>query len=721
MDTDKKTSKGYIDWNLWSSYPLQWLFESRMARWEYMGKMRRVDYAMEGRPCANLYQEELTSNLKKLPQEDQQRINKAGCNLVPEGRSFVLRKAVETRANEMASGVDSYEYQFDDKYMIAAPNTADLLAAKCSQDYTLNKLGELSPTFSRDLSKYGMAAVIVKYDQEHDKNIVERINPKNCWFDTMYSSTRRERFRGYSLMISWKDLKEMIKKDGDEINLTLKAPDKRLKFNDKKIDTSLKISNHKIRTLNDLDIYVEDLNKLAASPDLQAPMDDYWEYTHDLGMCYNTNWYHTFATDPKAQTNSGYHGDDVELTVIYDLNEKIEFKIINRRYVVSANKNAFRRKIAFSIYDYATDDYKIRLDDFCLDCPLKFQFEEWENMDKFYYPTSPVMAFLDTHDELCAWRAKRDHVSKLLSILRISTNGADASSLKKTLNIMGVILDDIQGDVSTLRFEYDYTPIDSQIAYLEKTIVDGLNAYDQFDALQSMGDRASAAESGMAMGAIAQGLSTHQNAIMQLYADIARQCIANRVVYSKYSEFPVNNYGGADTITIQQMAMDAIVTPKSKLSQKIEQRTSAANALSLLGTMRDQLPDEIVSYLMQKAMMGEMPRTLASMCMKKKEPSPEEMEAAKLEAQNQANMLKQNEQAYVNNPIDYEVNNAMQNLSPDEVDSVIEGLSVDPNEGRATVEEEISDSYNGGSPYDLSGMTPEMAGYAANPNSLGEM
>lgn len=708
-----------IDWNQANNYVIQWLFESRMARWEYMGKMHRVDLAMEGRPSVNLYEKEMTSNLQRLPREDQERLKKTDCTKVKEGTSYILRKAVNTRANEMASGIDTYEYQIDDKYMITNSETADLLAAKCSQDYIQNRLGELSATFSRDLTKYGMAAVIVRYDQCQEKNIVERINPKNCWWDTMYSSTHQERFRGYSMMISWAELKKIIEHDKDEINDTIEVPKTALKFNDNKVDTSLKISKNKIRTLNDLDIYIEDLNKLATSPALQSPLDDYWEYTHDLALCYNNEYYHTFATDPKAKTESGYHGDDVELTVIYDLNRKIEFKIINRRFVISANHKAFCRKIAFKIYDANIDDYRIRVDDFHLDCPLKFQFEEWENTDKLYFPTSPVMTFLDAHDELCAWRAKRDHVSKLLSILRIETNGADASSLRKTLNIMGVILDDIQGDVNSIMFNYDYTPIDSQIAYLEKTIIDGLNAYDQFDALQAMGDRASAAESGMAVGAIAQGLSTHQNAIMQLYADIARQCIENQVAYSRFSEFPVNSYGKSSAVTIQEMALDAIVTVKSKLAKKVQERTMAANALQLIGNLGDRLPQEIMSYLMQQAMFGQMPRELAANCLIQKGPSEQEIANAQLQAQNQANILKQNEQAYEQNPVPYEVDNVMQNVPSEDIDSIIAGLNVDTDEGRASVEEEIADSFQGGE--DLSGLTPEMAGYAANPNSFGEM
>lgn len=124
----------------------------------------------------------------------------------------------------MACGVDTYEYQVNDPFNIIDGDTADLLAAECQQDYVRNRLNILSATFSRDLTWAGVAAVIVKYDPVSDKNKVLRVNPKNIWFDTKYSSLGLERFRGYSTMISWRKLKKMItENDDEEINLDIKA------------------------------------------------------------------------------------------------------------------------------------------------------------------------------------------------------------------------------------------------------------------------------------------------------------------------------------------------------------------------------------------------------------------------------------------------------------------------------------------------------------------
>lgn len=718
MEKRKNSNGDFIDWNVKSNYVLQWLYESRMARYEYQHWIYRVNLAMQGLPCRNLYKEELTSNIKKLPLDKQNEMLK--CTDVPEGQSFILQKAVQNRANQMAGGVDTYQYQVNDPYGIIEDDTEDRLVAECEQDYVNNRLEIFSSTFSRDLSKYGIAAVMVKYNCREDKNEVYRINPKNIWFDTMYSSTGRERFRGYSTMISWKDLKKMVEDDEDEINTELEVPDRTIFDKDGKGFQKAKYGNKKITTLNDLDIYVEDLNHLATAPGLQGYQDIYWEYDHDLRTCYNLNWYHTFATDPKAKTDSNYNGNDVELTVIYDLSEKIEYKIINRRYVISMNRKAFHRSIVFDINNPITGETKYKIKDFCLDCPLKFQFEEQENSDYFAYPTSPLFPLLDLHDQLCAWRSKRDHVSKILSILRIETNGADAASLKGVLNIMGIVLDDIQGDINSINFQYDYSPIDSQIAYLEKTIMEKLNAFDQFDALQAMGDRASAAESGMAVGAIAQGLSTHQNAIMQLYADIARQCIANRVVYSPREDFPVNNLGDYSSVTIQEMALDAIVTVKPKLAKKVQERMLATNAITLASGFKDQLTPEGLAYFMEQAMFGNVPRKLAKTFIKDQGASQQELAAAQLAAQNQAQMLQQNQQAYEQNPVPYEVDNAMQNYSPEEIDQIIGGIPPEEaTEEEVSVEDLQMPEQDGAMAVaGLEGLTPDSGSALANPNGI---
>ena len=720
-------SNSYVEYNEPWSYPIQWISESEPARWAYQRWIWRSALAKQGKPCKNTYQEELKSNLEKADIVVRNKY-KDRCEKVPAGRSFALKKAVDNIAAQISGGVDSYNYQINDPYMIVDDDTEDLLSAKCQQDYIENNLQLLSPVFSDDIMWYGMAACVIKYCPVSDKNKVLRIHPKNVWFDTKYSSTGAERFRGYSTMISWAKLKNMIKEDGDEINLDIKAPDgtpvrEEGEGKNKKVvlDKNAKYSNRKIRSLNGLDIYVESLNKLASSPSLAPGLTDFIEYDHDLRMCYNLGWYQSFATDPEKRTSNGYNGDDVELTVMYDLDRKIEFKIINRRYVISANKTAFKRKIQFKWIDPRTNQEQARIDDFCLDCPLKFQFEKMNDMDTAPHPWSSVFPLLDSHDELCGWRARREHVSKILSILRIDTNGADAESLVGMLNIMGGIFDDLQGDVTSLVFNYNYDPIDSEIAHLENQIQQVLHAYDQFDALQAMGDRASAAESGMATFAVAQGLAVHQNALMDLFADIARQCIANRVAYSSRQEFPVINNGDYKSLTIQQMALNAVIDVKPKLAKQIQEKQIAANAMALLGTLGQQLSKEGQAYLMEQALYGTMPRKMAATFVKEAGPSEQELALAQQSAQNDAMALQQNQQMYQANPLPYEVDQAINTYSPDEIDDAIKQLGnseVSLPEEESPVDLVDMENQDGGMALDIEGQTPELGSELANMNGI---
>lgn len=730
----EKVNGDYIDYDHKWTYPLQWLEESYFARRDYQWLLYRTNLAMLGKPCKNLYKSEVESILNGMEEGAQKKAVARLCESIPAGASLWLKKCVDMRASQVSGGVDTYEYNIDDPYGIIEDDTEDLLATKCQQDYIQNKLGMLSPTFSRDLTTAGMAAVVVKYHAGSNGNRVYRINPKNTWFDTKYSSTGEERFRGYSTMISWKKLKKMVEDDGDDINLDLRVPDRSIFKDDKDIDIHAKYNNRKIRSLNGIDIYVQDLNKLAISPQLQGAElgTMFGEYDHDLRSCYNLNWYRSFANDPKMKTNTGYNGDDVELTVIYDLDRKIEFKIINRRYVISANSKAFRRKIAFSITDPRTGDITTRLDDFCLDCPLKFQFEDQAVRDKFPFPYAPAFNLLDMHDELCSWRAKRKHVSRILSILRIETNGADAQSLREAMNIMGFVHDNIQGDINSINFQYDYTPIDSEIQYLEQTIQKELSAYDQFDALQSMGDRASAAESGMAASAIAQGLAIHQNAIMELYADIARQCIANRVAYSPYQELPVVNHGNYSTVTIAQMALTATISVKSVMAKKVNAKMVSTSALTLLGTLASVgISPDGIARLSQLALMDVVSRTEAATFVKPQGPSEQEIATAQMQGQNMANQLAQNQQMYLNDPMSYETNNVMQTQSAEDIDAIINGLSqgrtpaIEPetsNLGEAgdgtTVSELDMNQQDGAMTADLDVQTNELGSLLANPNTL---
>ena len=127
-------SNSAINWDEKWSYPIQYLEESDFARTSYHYWLWRANLAKLGKPCKNLYQEELRSNLTKVEDPVQRKKYEESCTCVPEGVSFAIKKAVDNRANQMAGGVDTYEYQIFDPYNIIDADTEDLLAAQCKQD-----------------------------------------------------------------------------------------------------------------------------------------------------------------------------------------------------------------------------------------------------------------------------------------------------------------------------------------------------------------------------------------------------------------------------------------------------------------------------------------------------------------------------------------------------------------------------------------------------------
>lgn len=723
MDTHQ--SDNYINFNNKWNYPIQWIEESYGARFMYQGLLYRTARMLHGEPFKNTYQDDVNSNLGPLSDEERGSLN-SSCLTVPKGHSFMLADAIKTISNQLSSGVDTYEYTIDDPFMTIAPDLEERLSTQCSIDYANNKLGSYAGTYTNDMLCSGLVAVLVKYDPKHNKNIVERINPKNTWVDTMYHSTGRERYRGYSTMISWNELKKMVSDDGDEINTTIEAPAESI-FDEKGEFKKAKYKNRKIRTLNGLDIYVDDINRIATSPQLQSVPTIFGEYNHDFIQCYNMQYYHTLATDPKARTKNGYNGMDVELTVIYDLNRKIEFKIINRRFVISMNKRAFRRGLFFSETNPLTNQKVYRYREESLECPLIFKFLKPNTMDDAPYPISPVFDLLDKHDELCGWIARRNHVSKILSILRIETNGADASSMKDLFNVMGIVIDDVQGEINSVNFQYSYDPIDSQIERLTEDIQRHLSSYTQFDALQMMGDRASAAESGMATGAIAQGVADVQNALMDLYADIARLCLMNRVIYSPTDEFPIVNNGNYSTITIQDMALHAIIRVKSAMSKKVQERQLAANSMAVLSNLGQEFSPRLKAILIEQALYGQVPRKTVEENLINIPSSEKEIETARLMAQNQAQMLQQNQAMYEQDPTSYETQNVIDNFSPDEVNQIIAGVQATPTGTEEYLDENTivgnpslldMQAQEGAMSVNMAGQSSDLGAELANPNSM---
>ena len=107
-----------------------------------------------------------------------------------------------------------------------------------------------------------------------------------------------------------------------------------------------------------------------------------------------------------------------------------------------------------------------------------------------------------------------------------------------------------------------------------------------------------------------------------------------------------------------------------------------------------------------------MPRKMAATFIREAGPNPQELALAQQQAQNDAEMLRQNQAAYGQNPLPYEVSEAMRQYSPDEIDDAVRQLGNDETEvGEGAVE--LLDE-NGNMALDIQGQTSDFGSEIAN-------
>ena len=128
--------------------------------------------------------------------------------------------------------------------------------------------------------------------------------------------------------------------------------------------------------------------------------------------------------------------------------------------------------------------------------------------------------------------------------------------------------------------------------------------------------------------------------------------------------------------------------------------------------------------------MGTMPRGLAQSGILDQGASEQEIALAQQEAQNEAMALQQNQQAYEQNPSQYEVDNVLETQDADTIDQAIAGLDGGGQEVFDYEDVSSDMTMNPGGPEtldmtsqegamttgDIQGLTPESAGMYANPN-----
>ena len=166
------------------------------------------------------------------------------------------------------------------------------------------------------------------------------------------------------------------------------------------------------------------------------------------------------------------------------------------------------------------------------------------------------------------------------------------------------------------------------------------------------------------------------------------------------------------------MALTAVVDVKPKLAKQIQEKQIAANAMALLGTMSSSglISKDGQAYLIEQALYGTVPRKMAATFIKEAGPDPQELALAQQQAQNDAMALQQNQQMYQADPLPYEVQQAMNTYSPDEIDDAVKQLGSEEQMPMEDNSVELLDMEQqpGSMELDMEGQTPEFGSEMAN-------
>ncbi len=645
-----------VNYNDPNDHVIQWIEESCRERVQLKRLVERTMRAYEGYPLRNSYKMNVSRYANSLENETEKKNWQLRCKSIPEGRSDVMRKSIETVVSQLQGGIGQYEYTVYDPIMEVDDDLIARLESACDKFYIDSNLNGMKDDIARDMITNGAAYLYVKYDKENKQYKTTLIESWRMLNDPNRLRTNRPRYTGFTQMESWKNVKSMI---------TFK--------------------NGAVVTENDMDVYVDNIGKLINNPDFSNQYVDENKLKQDIGLCYSDPYYQSRVIDTKLKENNAYLGDDVEVSYVWDLANHIQYKVINRRYIVEKKEVDLKRKISIEQRDPRDPENKKKISK-----PKTVQIDApiieipYLKHPKYSFPVTPLWFLLNDFDEICSAESLRAHNMSIMGPLNFYGSSYDIEILSNAANVAGIGIEGMDGTVGVLNKQHDTSIIDEYIRIREEKIKRGINAVDQFDMQEMIGDRASAKEVGAISNTVAQGLNPLVASMESGIAQAIRTFLKLYVIYNEDGAFSINNNGEYADVTLEEMALDAIV--KVKLQSQIEFKMQAVSATamgnlnSLMAAASNGLinMDLVLEDYIPLITQGIVSRKRARQYAATPAPTAEEAMVASAAGSMVAGSLNAEQQAAINNPAQTELAAEAEAMSNDEL-AMLEQTLANPN------------------------------------------
>lgn len=543
-------------------YVLDWIQESVDGRRGQNALVERAIRAYQGMPSRNTYVENIRELSKRVFKEDKDRARalEACIKALDTKKNFTLHNAVETLVSMAQGGVGQYEFGPYDPSAESDPKFYDKLASACKFMWDSNYMDSLMPQTIRGAALRGASHVHIKPGKKNEKQVT-LLTSDVMLTDPKRFKINRSRFIGFTVRLSFKDYKKQVTKTK---------------------------SGYMLKTLNEAQIYVQDIVRQLNSVDSSVGENPALHDTlrKDIDIFYKPILTSIAAKRSGSEGANGdpnymYSGDEVELSYVYDHLNDMYFEVVNRKYITVAKPNPLKRNIKVEFIDSKgekkTRNKEVKLSDPFVELP--YLITEWDT-----YPITPAFYILDDFDALCAQETLLDHTLSVMAPLTFQGQSSDAEKVAQLASVSGEVVEGVAATFGVMNKTHDITPIVTAISRTEEKIKRVMKAVDPFELQAMIGDRASAKEVASASGQVAQGINPFLANIEGYAAKVGDKFMKLQVIFGE-DTFSFDNKGKYDEANNEELSANCQIRAKLVTTIKLEQAQNARAALEIQGIL----------------------------------------------------------------------------------------------------------------------------------------
>lgn len=575
-------------------YVLRYIAEAIDFRTKKVAMAARAIEAYKGFPSRDGYLTAIDSYAALFLKDDKERAQsiKARCKSVKSQKNMIIMRAIDSMVAQAQGGVGQFECGPYDPHFEKTPQLVDALDAAAMDFYNKNHIDSALAPMLEFAGLSGASYAYLSYDKsrglDEGRINLDIIPDTEMLIDPIRSKRNRARYIGHQTKASWTEFKDKLIKCNYTDEYMLKSINE--------VDTYLREVEYWISKYNgDFSQLMPAIASDAGShyagswygswfmENLPHHIDTFYKASALAWKDRNTKYVHRAGDFAGGENDDKYRADEVEVCYLYDIVNRIQFTVINRKFIVEAKQDYLAKNMDYKYFEIdkfsgqAVDmigKKKIRVDHPYVE--LAYKKSLWEA-----YAYSPIIHVLPLFDSLCALESMVYHTIQVMTPITFTGNPKDIEKLGAIAGVSGeAIKGFIANSVTVLNKAVDLTPVMSEISRIENNIMNIMHGVDPKEQSQMIGNRATAAEAMQAASLVSQGLNSLLANVETWASELAQKMFKLTVIYEPEDfTYDLNAGGKHITLTRKDLAGDFGVHAVLKSKIKAEQQAQAANTI----------------------------------------------------------------------------------------------------------------------------------------------